>query len=110
MGQKKAKNHHVSFGKSRLARAALPFSAHLLLGEHLDQRLHHLGVGLQVRRLRLGERALRRYGVSRDGERGEQLPARRVPRRQLPGALAHALHQVVHAAGSAGSHHVTAQP
>jgi len=27
MGQKKAKNHHVSFGKSRLARAALPFSA-----------------------------------------------------------------------------------
>jgi len=25
MGQKKAKNHHVSFGKSRLARAALPF-------------------------------------------------------------------------------------
>jgi len=27
MGQKKAKNHHVSFGKSRLARAAHPFSA-----------------------------------------------------------------------------------
>jgi len=27
MGQKKAKNHHDSFGKSRLARAALPFSA-----------------------------------------------------------------------------------
>ena len=26
-GMKKAKNHHVSFGKSRLARAALPFSA-----------------------------------------------------------------------------------
>ena len=25
MGQKKAKNRHVSFGKSRLARAALPF-------------------------------------------------------------------------------------
>jgi len=27
MGQKKAKNQLVSFGKSRLARAALPFSA-----------------------------------------------------------------------------------
>ena len=27
MGQKKAKNHHVSFEKSRLARAAPPFSA-----------------------------------------------------------------------------------
>ena len=27
MGQKKAKNHHVSLGKSRLTRAALPFSA-----------------------------------------------------------------------------------
>jgi len=27
MGRKKAKNHHVSFGKSRLARSALPFSA-----------------------------------------------------------------------------------
>jgi len=26
MGQKKAKSHHVSSGKSRLARAALPFS------------------------------------------------------------------------------------
>ena len=26
MGQKKAKNHHVSFGKSRLARAAFPFT------------------------------------------------------------------------------------
>ena len=26
MGQKKANNRHVSFGKSRLARAALPFS------------------------------------------------------------------------------------
>jgi hypothetical protein len=27
MGQKKANNHDVSFGKSRLARVALPFSA-----------------------------------------------------------------------------------
>jgi len=38
MGQKKAKNHHVSFDKSLLARAALPFSVDSLLCAVDDSR------------------------------------------------------------------------
>jgi len=41
MEQKKAKNHHVSFGKSRLARAALSFSARNESGGCVDSGTDH---------------------------------------------------------------------
>jgi len=38
MGQKKAKKHHVSFGKGRLARAALPFNSWAVQAAKLMER------------------------------------------------------------------------
>jgi len=57
MGHEEAKNHHVSFGKSRLARAALPFNE----GRERRALTHHFGVGAGA----LTQRARHRHHVLR---------------------------------------------
>ena len=51
MGQTKAKNHHVRFGKSRLARVALPFTPALSVGERTCWNHHHCTTNLATLRM-----------------------------------------------------------